>query len=49
LYNGGSSLTYGAPRLIDLSLIKVLNEIVNDGDIAIAHDSGRIIAIGVEK
>ena len=38
-----------APRLIDLGLIKVLNEIVNDGDIAIRYDTGQTIAIGIEK
>jgi hypothetical protein len=38
-----------APRLIDLGLIKVLNEIVNDGDIAIMYDIQRIIAIRIEN
>jgi hypothetical protein len=45
----GSLFLYRAPRLIDLGFIKVLNEIVNDGDIAIMYDIGQIIAIGIEK
>ena len=43
-----ANTTYRAPRLIDLDLIKVLNETADNANMTMVDDNRRKIAIGIE-